>query len=84
MVYYLYLRDGKKIYVPEARKFMQWGTPEDLEEFEGWSRYFAKKLDKEKEETSIPKEREVLVKIPYEEGTENFKKSYKYWEEYFK
>jgi NDP-sugar pyrophosphorylase family protein len=84
MVYYLYLRDGKKIFAPEVTKFMQWGTPTDLEEFESWSRYFAKELDKEKGETSIPKERENLVKVPYEEGTENFKKSYTYWKDYFK
>lgn len=84
MMYYLYLRDGHKIYVPIAKKFMQWGTPEDLEEFESWSRYLNKKLCKEKGKTSIPKEREHLVKIPYEEGSENFIKSEKYWEEYFK
>lgn len=83
MVYYLYLRDGKKIYVPEVKKFMQWGTPEDLEEFEAWSRYFAKKLAVEKGETSIPVHRDLLVKIPYQEGTDNFMKSYKYWEEYY-
>lgn len=84
MIYYLYLRDGHKIYVPIAEKFMQWGTPEDLEEFEAWSRYILGRLGKEKGETSIPKEREHLVKIPHEEGTENFIKSKNYWEEYFK
>ncbi len=84
MVYYLYLRDGKKIYVPEVKKFMQWGTPEDLEEFEGWAQYFAAKHGKEKGETSIPKEREHLVKIPYEEGSQEFINSEKYWTEYFK
>jgi NDP-sugar pyrophosphorylase family protein len=83
MVYYLYLRDGKKIYVPEVKKFMQWGTPEDLEEFESWSRYFAKKLGHKKGETSIPKERELLVTIPYQEGTSDFIQSHDYWEGYY-
>lgn len=84
MVYYLYLRDRKKIYVPEVSRFMQWGTPEDLEEYESWSRYFHKKLGRGKPTTDIPQERERLIKIPYEEGTVNFKKCYNYWESYFK
>lgn len=83
MLYYLYLRDGKKIFVPEVKRFMQWGTPEDLEEFEGWARYFAKKYNKENRETSIPREREDKVKIPYDEASEHFKKSHDYWEGYF-
>ena len=83
MVYYLYLRDKKKIYVPEVKKFMQWGTPEDLEEFEAWSRYFAKELNRGKKITDIPAIREDKVVIPYSEDSEEFKKSYQYWREYF-
>lgn len=83
MLYYLYLRDGHKIYVPEVKKFMQWGTPTDLEEFESWSRYFYKMLDKEKPHTDIPENRERYIKIPYGEDSKEFKDSCKYWLEYF-
>lgn len=82
MVYCLYLRDGKKIYVPEVKKFMQWGTPEDLEEFEAWSRLFAKKFGKEKLKTDIPETREKNIIIPHDENSEEYKKSFKYWEDY--
>lgn len=83
MIYYLYLRDGHKIYVPEAKKFMQWGTPTDLEEYESWSRHIHKELGREKGKTDIPEEREKYVKIPYDENSEEFKKCYTYWKYYF-
>ena len=83
MIYYFYLRDGHKIYVPEVKKFMQWGTPTDLEEYEAWSRYMYTKLGREKSHTDIPSVREQFVKIPYKETTDNFKRSHDYWEEYF-
>ena len=82
MLYYLVLQDGGKVYVPTVTQFMQWGTPEDLEDFESWMRYFAKKDLREKGETSIPEERESKVRIPYEETSDNFKKSHDYWEVY--
>lgn len=83
MVYYLYLRDSKKIYVPEPTHFMQWGTPEDLEEYEAWSRYFHQSLNKEKKDTEIPVSRNKNVSIPYNEDTELFKKCRLYWGSYF-
>lgn len=81
MVYYLYKRDKLKVYVPEIKYFMQWGTPGDLEEYEAWSRYFAELSGKEKGITEIPKHRKV--KIPWDSSSEEYKKSYKYWLEYF-
>ena len=83
MIYYLYLRDGHNIYVPEVQRFMQWGTPTDLEEYEAWSRYFHKQLGKEKGKTDIPESRERFVKIPYEEKTTEYEKCYTYWENHF-
>jgi NDP-sugar pyrophosphorylase family protein len=83
MLYYLYLRDGHKIYVPEVTRFMQWGTPVDLEEYEAWSRHLHKELGKEKGKTYIPEERERYVKIPYGEDSKQFKDSYEYWKGYF-
>ncbi len=38
--YNLLVRDGLKVYIYELTRFLQWGTPEDLEEYLGWSRYF--------------------------------------------
>ena len=83
MVYYLFLRDNLNTYVPPITHFMQWGTPEDLEEFEAWARYFADKLHKEKGVTDIPANREPFVKIPYTENSAEFKQSHDYWESYF-
>jgi NDP-sugar pyrophosphorylase family protein len=83
MLYYLYLRDGHKIYVPEVKRFIQLGTPEDLEEFEAWSRYFHKKLVREKLLTDIPEIREHRITIQTPEESEDFRKIHNYWEPYF-
>src|SRR6266568_3558212 len=32
--------DELRVYIYELKRFLQWGTPEDLEEYLGWSRYF--------------------------------------------
>ena len=41
MPYNLVVEDGLDVYIYELEYFLQWGTPEDLEEYLGWSRYFA-------------------------------------------
>lgn len=84
MVYPRMLKDSQTVLVPEVTKFMQWGTPEDLEEYEAWSRLIHNDLGKKKAPTGIPTEREHLVKIGYDNSTEEFKKSYKYWLDVFK
>jgi NDP-sugar pyrophosphorylase family protein len=83
MVYYLLKRDGLPVFIPTVKYFMQWGTPEDLEEYEAWSRLIHREFAKEKQFTKIPAEREKLIKIPYEKGSEEFEKSYRYWKNYF-
>ncbi len=82
--YYYMKRDKLPITVPTASHFMQWGTPEDLEEYEAWSRRIHADLGKEKRPTEIPSDREEYVTIPYDENSEEFKRSYAYWTEYFK
>ncbi len=82
MVYYLYLRDKKRLYIPKIRFFCQWGTPEDLEEYEAWSRLFHKLYNVKKKQTSIPKARKIA--IPWKKNTDNYIRSYNYWNEYFK
>lgn len=41
MPYNLLLEDGLPVYIYELEQFLQWGTPEDLEEYVNWSSYFA-------------------------------------------
>ena len=83
MAYYLLKRDGMKVFIPKIEHFMQWGTPEDLEEFEAWSRHIHNEMNKQKRLTEIPAARENLVKIPYKKGSEEFSKSHDYWKNYF-
>ncbi len=40
LVYNLMKADGLKTYIYELDQFLQWGTPEDLEEYLEWSRVF--------------------------------------------
>jgi len=84
MAYYFFKRDGLKVAVPKLEHFMQWGTPEDLEEYEAWSRLVHADHKKPKKKTDIPPEREAFVKIPHHSASEEFKRSYTYWKEYFK
>jgi len=39
--YNLLVGDNLPVYIYELRHFLQWGTPEDLEEYLAWSDYFA-------------------------------------------
>lgn len=43
MPYNLMVADGLDVRVYELARFLQWGTPEDLEEYQAWSRYFARR-----------------------------------------
>jgi NDP-sugar pyrophosphorylase family protein len=45
MPYNLMVDDGEPVYIYELEKFLQWGTPEDLEEYQSWSGYFADAAD---------------------------------------
>lgn len=84
LIYNLFPADNKRVYVyAEISHFLQWGTPEDLEEYEAWSRFFAKKTEREKGITDISASREHLVRIPYVPGSPEYDKSYAYWEQYF-
>jgi NDP-sugar pyrophosphorylase family protein len=40
--YNLLVRDGLDVLIHEVSRFFQWGTPDDLEEYLGWSDYFLK------------------------------------------
>ncbi len=83
MMYPLVLRDNLSVFVPKVTAFMQWGTPEDLEEYEAWSRLIHAELGLQKKRTDIPEAREQLVKIPYPKNSPGFQKSYAYWASIF-
>jgi NDP-sugar pyrophosphorylase family protein len=80
MVYYHYLANNKNVLVYPLQHFLQWGTPEDLEEYEAWSHLINGKA---KGITDIPESRRPFVKIPHAEESENYKKSFAYWNNYF-
>ena len=83
MVYYLYKRDKLKVYVPDIKYFAQWGTPEDLEEYEAWSRHFAKLFGKRKKATTIPAGRTPEYKINLSPSSKEYKMAFEYWKNYF-
>ncbi len=45
LVYNLLVRDGLKVWIPPVPVMLQWGTPEDLEEYQSWSDHFASEGD---------------------------------------
>jgi NDP-sugar pyrophosphorylase family protein len=77
------LEEGQSAKVYSARHFCQWGTPEDLEEYEYWSRLMAKEFGREKGVTDIPVLREQYIRPFAELASEEYKKTHAYWKEYF-
>jgi dTDP-glucose pyrophosphorylase len=45
LAYNLLVRDGLKVWIPEIPVMLQWGIPEDLQEYQGWSDYFRHEAD---------------------------------------
>ena len=50
MVYNLLVQNGLKISIYEIQHMQQWGTPEELEEYVGWSDYFSSLVTSKKNE----------------------------------
>lgn len=80
MIYYHYLKDGKHILVYPVEHFLQWGTPEDLEEYAAWSLLLN---GVGKGTTDIPAQRRKHVIIPHEDRSRAYKRSLAYWRAYF-
>jgi NDP-sugar pyrophosphorylase family protein len=40
LIYNLLIEDGLKVSIYEIQHMLQWGTPQDLEEYNTWSKYF--------------------------------------------
>jgi len=45
MVYNLFKRDNLRVSIYEIQHMLQWGTPEDLEEYVKWSDYFRRTME---------------------------------------
>jgi NDP-sugar pyrophosphorylase family protein len=84
MPYNLLVRDGLKVLIYEMPQFCQWGTPEDLEEYEAWSRAFAVLAGKQhwKGPTEIPPAREHMVQRRIG-SAENLSLTFDYWRKFF-
>lgn len=80
MIYYQYLADKKNILVYPLEHFLQWGTPEDLEEYEAWSLLVR---GEHKGITDIPSSRKQYIQIPHKDDSLEFKQSFDYWKKYF-
>jgi hypothetical protein len=70
------------VLIYEMEQFCQWGTPEDLEEYESWSRALAVLAGKQKGATRIPPSREHLVKSR-DAAPESLQLTFEYWRRYF-
>lgn len=77
------IRDGIRSLVYPAQHFCQWGTPDDLEEYEAWSRLFLGTGSGGKGVTEIPPSRESHVRIPYAKDSDEYRLSERYWHDYF-
>ncbi len=66
----LVIQDGEPVDVYELTQFMQWGTPEDLEEYVAWSDYFLNGEDS----AFVPPSGEGTVLIPMAGLGERFQK----------
>lgn len=69
LAYLPLFKDGARVAVYEIPRFMQWGTPEDLDEYVGWSEHFRRRM--------LPRERAAIpgaVVIPAAGLGERFSK----------
>lgn len=62
LVYNLMLKDKLKISIYEIQHMLQWGKPEDLEEYQSWSNYF-KNLTLLKDDKTIAKNTYNLIPL---------------------
>jgi len=52
LIYNLLVEDGLKVSIYEIQHMLQWGTPQDVEEYKNWSKYFRALIaEKDKLET---------------------------------
>lgn len=62
LIYNLLVQDGLSVSIYEIEHMLQWGTPEDVEEYTNWSKYFTS-LIKPEESWSIEKNSSTLIPL---------------------
>jgi hypothetical protein len=82
MPYNLLVHDGLRVLIAQMPWFCQWGTPQDLEEYEAWSRAFAVLAGKPKGKTDIPVGREPNVRAR-RASPKDTRATFAYWHEFF-
>jgi NDP-sugar pyrophosphorylase family protein len=48
LIYNLLLNDGLKVSIYDVQHMLQWGTPQDVEQYNSWSKYFRNAIEEEK------------------------------------
>ena len=61
LVYNLLVSNGLKVSIYEIQHMLQWGTPQDLEEYSMWSKYFSNILEQKKK---LPPRIKSITLIP--------------------
>lgn len=61
LVYNLLVSNGLKVSIYEIQHMLQWGTPQDLEEYSIWSKYFSNILEQKKK---LPPRIKSITLIP--------------------
>ena len=72
LVYNLLVRDKLKVSIYKIQHMLQWGTPEDVEEYKNWSKYFKNAI--EEKEKPIAKDNSITL-IPLAGHGSRFAKS---------
>lgn len=52
LIYNLLVEDGLKVSIYEIQHMLQWGTPQDVEEYTMWSKYFRHVIDEEQKSSA--------------------------------
>lgn len=75
LIYNLMLKDNLKISIYEIQHMLQWGTPQDVDEYLNWSNYFKNAILKSKKNTA---QKNSITLIPLAgRGSRFSKKNYK-------
>ncbi|MDO8609102.1 MAG: capsular biosynthesis protein [bacterium] len=85
LVYNLLVRDNLKVFIYDrVPYFCQWGTPEDLEEYNAWSNFFGKYCDL-KDVNALWKEAKMNKKLRGRDNynDETLKRIFDYWKAFF-
>ena len=75
LVYNLLVQDDLKVSIYEIQHMLQWGTPQDLEEYNTWSKYFRNAV--KQEEKFEPSENSITIIPLAGRGSRFVKEGYK-------